>query len=236
MKTRARKFVHMGINYVVLPTVSIDQRKSLQFQEALLSAGIDFTSVALQDQQIRVQRKPPLPLEIRVIVQAAKPKSLAQVLILGPAPYNALNNFASEVEAVLQAFEQTWPAPHRQIVSSDVTLRCLYPSTSEHAFQEIWEGRLGQSPAALTALGRPVLGGGLRFVMPPQAGDPQPTQIEVKIESFFQDAQKIFVETQFLWPGSRPIGTPFEPAAKLQQANAYILEHVHAFLSGQATG
>jgi len=50
-------------------------------------------------------------------------------------------------------------------------------------------------------LGKPILGGGLRFVMPPIENDqPEPTAIEVKIESFLADPARLYVETQFSWP------------------------------------
>ena len=231
MKVESRRFIHMGINYVTVPKPQIDQQASLAFQGALLAAGIDFTGIELGDNQIKVLRKSPLPLEIRVMAKTAQPKAFGQVLVLAPDPYRALNNFASEVEAVLEAFGQAWPAANRQILSCDVTLRCLYPSTSEHAFQELWEHKLHQPQTSLAKLGRRVLGGGLRFVMPPQAGDPEPTQIEVKIESFLQDAKKIFIETRFLWPESKPAGTPLAATARLDQANAYILNQVQAFMT-----
>ncbi|MBN1579217.1 MAG: hypothetical protein JXA89_00845 [Anaerolineae bacterium] len=231
MKAESRRFIHMGINYVTLPNPQIDQQASLTFQSALLSAGIDFTTIELSENQIKVLRKSPLPIEIRVMTKATQPKSFGQILVLAPDPYRALNNYSSEVEAVLEAFAQAWPAPNRQILSCDVTLRCLYPSTSEHAFQELWEQRLHRPQSSLARLGRPVLGGGLRFVMPPQAGEPEPTQIEVKIESFLQDAKKIFIETRFLWPEARPVGTPFGATARLEQVNAYILNEVQAFMT-----
>ena len=234
MKAESRRFIHMGINYVTLPNPQIDQQASLAFQSALLSAGIDFTAIELGENQIKVLRKSPLPLEIRVMTKSAHPKALGQILVLAPDPYRALNNYGLEVEAVLEAFAQAWPAPNRKILSCDVTLRCLYPSTSKHAFQELWEQRLHQPQASLAKLGRPVLGGGLRFVMPPQAGEPEPTQIEVKIESFLQDPNKVFIETRFLWPESKPVGTPFGAIARLNQVNAYILSEVQAFMTDNA--
>jgi hypothetical protein len=45
-----------------------------------------------------------------------------------------------------------------------------------------------------------VLGGGLRLVMPPVKEGAEPVQIEIKIESFFRESQKLFIETFFVWP------------------------------------
>jgi hypothetical protein len=107
----------------------------------------------------------------------------------------------------------------------------LYETSAEHAFQELWEMRLRQPPDSLAVLGRPVLGGGLRFVMPPQPDDPEPVQIEVKIESFLRDTKKIFVETQFAWPSPMSPGAPF-PVNRLEQVNKYIEESVISFITG----
>jgi len=141
-----------------------------------------------------------------------------------------LHHFISEVKAILEAFEQAWPLQNRQILRCDVTLRCLYQSTGEHAFQELWEKRLQQPRDSLGKLGK-VLGGGLRFIIPPpQAGDPESAQVELKIESFLRDTKRIFIETQLVWPEPRPPGSDFAPADKLNQANQYIENKVHAFM------
>lgn len=230
MRPDSRQIIHMGINYVILPIPIIDQEHFLKFQDSLISKGIDFTHAACEKNEIRAWRNPPLPLQISAIAQTARPQPLGQILIVAPTPNRPLDNFASETEAVLEAFDQTWVPQNRQIISCDVTIRCLYQSTSEHAFKELWEDRLLQSSASLASLERNVLGGGLRFVMPPQPRDPQPTQVEVKIESYLRDTKKIFVETQFAWPQPKPPGSDFDPRIRLDQANNYILNQVHAFM------
>jgi len=194
------------------------------------SVGIDFSHVALEESQIRVWRNPPLPLEIRAVAQTSQPQPFGQILIIAPNPNRHLESFISEVTASLDAFNQTWPPQNRRILSCDVTLRCLYQSTSEHAFQELWEERLRQPSDSLARLERRVLGGGLRFVMPPQQGDAEPTQVEVKIESFLRDTKKIFIETQFTWPAPKPLGVDFDPAVRLNQTDEYIQNQVHAFM------
>jgi hypothetical protein len=232
MKPESRRFLHMGINYIVLPAPQIDRRISLGFQEALISAGIEFTNSAVEENHILVQRKPPFPLEMRVAVQISQPQPFGQILIIAPHPNRRLENFISETEAVLNAFVKNWPSASRQILSCDVALRCLYESTSRHAFEELWERRLGQPSESLGVFRRKVLGGGLRFVMPPQPGDIEPSQVEVKIESYLQDPKKVFVETQFMWPNPSPPGSPFNAADRLHEVNNFITDQVHAFLMG----
>jgi len=230
MRPDSRQIIHMGINYVILPMPMVDQEHNLKFQSSLIAKGVDFTNLALEESQIRIWRNPPLPLEIRVSAQTSQPQPFGQILVIAPNPNRPLENFISEVVAVLEAFNQTWLPQNRRILSCDVTLRCLYQSTSEHAFRELWEERLCQPPDSLAKLERRVLGGGLRFVMPPQQGDTEPTQVEVRIESFLRDTKKIFIETQFTWPAPKPPGTDFAPATRLNQANEYVENQVHAFM------
>ena len=144
----------------------------------------------------------------------------------------SLDLLTREAEAAVRAFEATWGKERRQIISSDAAFRDLYETSAEHAFQELWEQRLGQSAQSLAILGRPVLGGGLRFVMPPLPDEVEPLQIEVKIESFLRDTKKLFVETQFAWPAPTSPGAPFDPAGKLKQLDDYIEHVVTSFLVG----
>jgi hypothetical protein len=232
MKPESRRIIHMGINYVIVPVPEINKEAGLKFQQSLISEGIEFTDFTLEEKQIFIQRKPPFPLQARVSRQISPPQPFGQVLVIAPNPNRSLETFAWEAQAVLSAFGQTWPSTHRQILSCDVALRCLYQSTSAHAFKELWEERLHQPKELLDKLDRKVLGGGLRFVMPTQESDPEPTQVEVKIESFLKDTGQIFVETQFFWPEPKPPGSPFQPDERLKQVNEYILNQVHAFLEG----
>lgn len=225
----SREIIHMGINYVISPAPVINKRIQLDFQNSLLDQGIDFARVAINEQEILVAREAPTSLEIKVIAVPAAP--VGQLLVVAPFPNRDLSMFAEEVKAITNAFDSTWPAKNRQIISSDATLRDLYETSGEHAFQELWEIRLGQSSDALNMLGRPVLGGGLRFVMPPQPDDLEPIGIEVKIESFLRDTRKIFVETQFTWQ-PMPAGAVFDPVKRLNQINQYVEEKVIPFITG----
>lgn len=229
MNPESRMTIHMGINFVVSPMPTIDMERNLNFQESLVTQGIDFAKVELKEREIRVVREAPTVLQIKV---AALGPPTGQLVILAPQPLRALSLFAKEAEAVAGAFNSTWPEKRRQIISCDATLRDLYEASGEHAFQELWETRLGQPRESLGVLGRPVLGGGLRFVMPPRADDPEPVQIEVKIESFLRDTKKIYVETQFTWPAPRLPGTPFDPESRLKQVDAYVENEVVSFITG----
>lgn len=230
MNPESRVTIHMGINFVVSPMPTIDQQSSLSFQQSLVNYGIDFSKVELKEREILAVREAPTALEVRVA--ALGPPSVGQLVILAPDPRRPLDLFGKEAESVVKAFDSNWPQKRRQIISCDATLRDLYESSGEHAFQELWETRLRQSRDSLAVLGRPVLGGGLRFVMPPLPNDPEPLQIEVKIESFLRDTKKIYVETQFVWPSPMPPGRPLDAMSRLKQVDKYIEHEVVSFITG----
>lgn len=228
----SRTTIHMGINFVISPVPTIDMPRHLIFQQSLVSQGIDFEKTDFKEQEILVIREAPTPLHVRIAVLGPP---TGQLVILAPHPRRDLGLFAREAEAVVRAFDATWPEENRQLIGCDATLRDLFEASGEHAFRELWETRLGQSRDALAVLGRPVLGGGLRFVMPARREDPQQPQVEVKIESFLRDTKKIFVETQFAWPPPRPPGEVFDPRNRLQQVDAYIENEVISFVTGGST-
>jgi hypothetical protein len=202
----------------------------LRFQQSLATSGIDFSHVELKEREIVIIREASPRLEIKIAALPGAP--LGQLLIVSPDPRCDVRLFAKDVEAIIQALEATWTIPNRQIISSDVTIRDLYESSSEHAFQELWEGRLKQPPDSLARLGRPVLGGGLRFVMPPVSDEPDPHQIEVKIESFLRDSKKVFVETQFTWTVPAFPSAPWDAQKRLEQVDRYVEDQVETFIVG----
>ncbi|MCL4488820.1 MAG: hypothetical protein M1570_11915 [Chloroflexi bacterium] len=230
MNTETRQTIHFGINFVFSPIPSMDRQSNLRFQQALLAAGLDFSQNQIHERELMVLREGSPRLEAKVALLPSAP--LAQLLIVSPDSRTDLNLFVKDVQAVLDAFNATWQAPNRQLVSSDVTLRDLYEATGEHAFKELWETRLGQAPDSLSRLGHPVIGGGLRFVMPAQANEPNSAQVEVKIESFLQNPKKIFVETQFTWATPSSPGAPFEAERRLKEVDRYVEDQVEAFIVG----
>ena len=151
---------------------------------------------------------------------------IGQLLIAAPQPNRPLISFIEDAEMVVQAYRRVWPGPI-QIVRRDCTLRYLYAVREGHAMQFLWERRLHQTEEGLSALGRPVLGGGLRLVMPARAQMPEDAGVEVKIESFLSDARQLFLEAQFTWetpalPGAEPDPRP-------------LIEAVDAFIDGPLT-
>lgn len=229
MNPNSRQTIHIGMNFNFLPMVTIDRRSYIDFQNALLEEGIEISNTTLQEKhEITLRRDMPSHLEVKII--ALGPPAVGQLLIIAPHPSCDVELFIQEAEAVIRAFDTTWQEKNRHLMRSDATIRSLFETDAEHAFKELWETRLQQTEQSLAIFGRPVLGGGLRFVMPPKVDDTIPVQIEVKIESFLLDTKKIFVETQFIWPFPNPSDQSFDPKTRLHQVDNFIKEKVLSFI------
>jgi hypothetical protein len=157
---------------------------------------------------------------------------VGQLLIVAPHPKRPVDSVAREAEDIARAFSDTWAFSQRQVLSCDATIRDLYETSSEHAFIELWEKRLHQSPESIKAFGRPILGGGLRLVMPPVPQNQSEPMIEVKIESYLKDTSKLFLEAQFTWRQPEPPGVPLNPTARLERVDNYIQKEVVGFMEG----
>lgn len=223
MNIESRQTIHAGINFIFVPPPDLDKVSVLKFQEHLDEYNIEITHVEYRDQGIVALRQPKMPLQITI--NNLEPAHTGQFLIVTPNPSRPLDSVEAEAEDIVKVFDLVWPKERRQILSSDVTIRALYNTSSEHAFKEIWETKLGQAPDRLSALGTGLLGGGLRFVLPP-SNDGHLT--EVRIESFLQDSSKLFIEVQFKWLG--PLGANFDPTDRLELVDTYIHDHVEPFI------
>jgi hypothetical protein len=230
MKPQSRYIIHYGINFIIIPVPAISHQTSLRFQQAIISHGLDFVRVENLKNQITIIRDSPSPLHLTV---GALESQVGQFLIVAPNPKSSVELFIQEAEAAVAAYAEVWPAPNRQILKCDATLRELHETTSEHAFQELWERRLGQSPQSLKVFGKPIRGGGLRFVMDPLPNESEPVQIEIKIESFLRDTTKLFVESQFIWPKPTQPGIEFNVQERFSMMNSYIEKQVYDFIKGE---
>ena len=92
---------------------------------------------------------------------------VVQLVILLSHPEYSIELVEEEVDRIVGIFNNIWPTSGKQLIGCDATIRTLFDSTSKHAFQEIWETRLNQKKEELGILGRPIQGGGIRFVLPP---------------------------------------------------------------------
>lgn len=164
---------------------------------------------------VLVRQAPPLHVTVGLVGPG-----LAQLLIAAPQPNRPLVSFIEDAEMVVVAYRRVWSGPI-QIVRRDCTLRYLYAVREGHAMQFLWERRLHQTEDALSALGRPVLGGGLRLVMPPRPTLPDDAGVESKIESFLSDSRQLFLETQFIWETPAPPGMEPDPRPLIEAVDAF---------------
>lgn len=225
----SRNTLYMGINFVISPSPRIKTSTNLKFQKSLVDRGIEFSNVAFQENDIAIERQAPTPLIVRVL--STQSPAIGQLVIVAPQTGSGLELFVKESEATVEAFHATW-LTKRQVLASDVTFRDFYETSAQHAFQELWEGFLGQSGDALSPLGWSIQGGGLRFVIPPNPNDSEPIEIQLRIESFLQDTKKIWIESIFKWVQPMSPGEPLDPRSRLSQVDSYIENNVVPFITG----
>lgn len=225
MNSQSGILLHMGINYLLTPLSVIDKRRFLAFQTALINEGIEYDEAKHTEREINLLRQNS-PLQIRVIISNSP---LGQILVAAPRPEGGLEMFGRQAQAVIEAFAKTWPEA-KQVVTCDGTVRYLFESDASHAFEEIWETRLKQSKAELAIFDTPVGGGGLRFVLPAMVNQPDPAEIELKIESYLQNPKKIFVDVRFKWLKAKPVDDGIDPADRLRIIDRFVEEKVIAFM------
>ena len=218
MRPDTKQGFHFGTNFLFAPAPTSDPASLLNFQQRLAeaSATLVFDQAQRTPTGVALARQA-LPLQITVGLVGP---GLGQLLIAAPQPNRPLVSFIEEAEMIVQAYRRVWPAPV-QIVRRDCTLRYLYAVREGHAMQFLWERRLHQTEAGLRPLGRPVLGGGLRLVMPPPPDAAHDPGIEVKIESLLADARQLFLETQFVWELAPATGGDLDPRPLIEAVDAY---------------
>ena len=224
-----RQLIFAGVNFVFAPGAEVTQERQLAFQTQLVNRQMEFDQSRRDGNQIILLRTLGSHLQIQVLGGGTP---VGQLLVIAERPVHTLDLIKKEMDEVVAAFEGCWGQP-QQIVARDATIRLLFATDGGHAFQYLWEDRLGQSDTDLSALGRPVQGGGLRFVMPPIG---EKFQIELKVESFLTDSSKLFLETQFVWPQPETAGSRMHPDKTLDQVYQYATGPALAFALGNENG
>lgn len=176
---------------------------------------------------VLMRQAPPLHVTVGLVGPG-----IGQLLIAAPQPNRPLISFIEDAEMVVLAYRRVWPGPI-QIVRRDCTLRYLYAVREGHAMQFLWERRLHQTEGALSALGRPVLGGGLRLVMPARPDVRDDAGVEAKIESFLSDSRQLFLETQFVWETLAPPGAEPDPRPLIEAVDGFIDGPLTQFVTGE---
>ena len=228
---QSRTSVHFSINFVIAGAWTPDKAKTVDFQKALLDNGLDFSQTTARPKSFTLSRTEPSHLQVKL--ESPAPQISGIQIISAPPAYD-LEMFIQEACAATGAYQQTYPANQYQIIRCGAKIQHFYSSRA-HAFQYLWETRLGQSPQDFRCLGqRPVAGGGLRLVMPPHAKEnEEPCSIELRIESSFREPRKLLIETAFVWP--KPLllqkDEKFDPASRLISLEQYATNEVWTFLT-----
>lgn len=222
---------HFSLQYLLAGTWMPERIKTIEFEKALLDNGLDFAETHLHDKGFILTRSQPSPLQIKLETPG---QQVMTITVLSQAPQYDLEMFCRDTEAVTEAFEKTWPSEHYQLLTATGKIHHLY-SASVHAFKYLWEDRLGQLPQDFAVLGsRPVAGGGLRLLIPPHSVDgSEPVSIELRIESFLRETNKLFVETVFTWPRPRIVNKSagFDPQRQMEQIENFAANEVWAFIT-----
>jgi hypothetical protein len=221
--------IHLGVNLVIAPFPSINQTSSIAFQQSIVTHGLEYQKVINEENKLVLIREKPTPLQITLGLVNAP--NIGQMIIIAPNPNRPINVFINEAETVAQAFLSVWNAPY-QVLASDTSIKELHETSTDHAFQEIWEERLKQPHDSLLFFDRPVRAGGLRFILDPKSGEENPVRIEVKIESLIDNSKKISIETQFFYLRPPP-GSGFDIGKRIEDTNSYVTNQVYNFLKGK---
>ncbi len=224
MRPDTKQAIHYGVDFIFAPPPNLNTGVALAFQQRLAEPEIGVTFDQMQVQKaptgqpmgyVFVRQSPALQV---TIAQPGPP--VGQLLIVASNPSKLEQDFITDAEAVVRAFRETWPGP-LQVLRRDCTIRNLYAVNAPHAFQYLWAQRLHQSEDAIQEFGRPILGGGLRFVMPPRPDVPNDPTLEVKIESLLRDPRQLFVETQAVWEAPLPADEEPNPRQLLETVVEY---------------
>jgi len=228
---QSRTSVHFSINYAIASGWTPDKAVTVDFQKALLDNGLEFSQTNAGPRSFTLSRTQPSHLQVKL--ESPAPQVSGIYIISSPPTYD-LEMFIQEASSATDAYQQTYRTGQYQIIRCAAKIQHLY-SSQTHAFQYLWERRLGQSPEDFRCLGpRPVAGGGLRFVMPPQEiPEQEPCSVELRIESLFREPRKLLVETAFIWPKPMLLGEgeKFDSAFRLNTLEQYATNEVWEFLT-----
>lgn len=227
----------MGVNFIVAPRPDLSKGRHLEFQRRLAEENVEFDQVLRNQGQLVFVRGGPKILRVQ-LGELPNQAPVGQLLIIEDANMEvgsvdsgvSLEMFAADADTICDVFQEVWPEG-RQILSRDAAVHELHDSGAEHAFTFLWETRLRQPEESLRKWGRSVLGGGLRFVMPPMEDEADPKMVEVKIESFLRDPSKVYLDAIMQWPRPAAEGL-MEPRMLVDEVCGFVRERVIPFVKG----
>jgi len=227
----SRTSVYFQMSFVLAMRWLAEKSRLVDFEKSLLDRSLEFSQTNSIANSFTMLRTEPSNLQVKLHSPAPQ---LCSIQIIGVHPGYELEMFSKDCSAVTEGYKSVWSSGQYQIVQATAKIQHLYSSQS-HAFEYLWEQRLGQSPDDFRCFGqRPVAGGGLRLVMPPHAGDgEEPRSIELRIESFLREPRKLMIETAFVWPKPKVLqkDDEFGATAYLAEVESYATNEVWMFLT-----
>ena len=228
---QSKTSVFFNVGFLMASPFPNDRTRTVDFQKALLQAGLEFSQTASRANSFILTRTEPSNLQVKL--ESPGPQ-VSAVNITAQNPQYGLEAFIHDADAVTDAYQKTFPAQQYQLIQRSARINHLY-SCQAHAFKYLWEDRLGQSPDDFKTLGRrPVAGGGLRFVLPAHAqAEGQPYSIEIRAGSAMREPGKLVVETIFVWPKPYIVTAEnkFDLGSILHQVEQYAADEVFSFLT-----
>mgnify|MGYP001590600389 CR=1 FL=1 len=224
-----KRHFHFGVNFVFSPPVNFTAERFAEFQRLLAepSCGLAFDALERHPSGSAVSLRRTSGSPLVVTVQSPAPP-ISQLLIIASNPSCLKRDFVAEADSVIQAFVRLMGAPN-QLLNRDCTIRHLYAVSEDHAFRYLWERRLSQGSESFSVLGRPILGGGLRLVLPARPDVAEDPVVELKYESLLNDSNLLFLECQFAWQttaaGDKMLAEPMIAAVE-----DFITEHAVPFI------
>jgi hypothetical protein len=228
MLANSARVIHIGLNYQIAPKRPINIEEKLEFQKQLNKIGLEADNIVKKQNGIGIKASyEGIPVVVEDIMNSP---NTGQLLILMPENPNG-SLFPKVADEIGRIYLEVFKDPKPQVIpAKDGCIRKVYSCKPEyeHAFAYIWEKLLGKSPRDLQAFDKPIQGGGLRFVMPPQPGEFIETQ--VKIESLLADTKLLWVEVIMKWIQPEKVENRFKAAELYSKINDYLDKNVVSFM------
>lgn len=222
MRAESKRSFHFGVTFVFAPGEPVSPASILRFQQQLAEVEIGILFDVVQrsgDHPTTLLRRSP-PLQVAIGSIGPQGAQLTQFAITAPDPQRSSDDFTNEAEDLVRVFRAVFPSA-QQVLSRACSIHSLYAVQGTHAFQYLWERRLHQAGAELQLLERPILGGGVRFVLPPPVDGSNSALVELKIESLLSDPSQLYVDTAFTWQVPSGIDIAADPGAMIAEVAAY---------------
>jgi hypothetical protein len=236
LNTESKTPLHYQVVFSFAPGPELSPANVLKYLQQLAQAprGISFQETRHAERSLTFLRvAPPLTVQIgswQGALDITKGPSTSFLDIEAVHPSGEQSEFCDSARDVLAAYGEVWGVPI-QFVQRECIVRYLFEVQQSHAFQYLWEQRLHQRVEELSAFKRPILGGGLRFVMPARDRVNEPLY-DVKIESFLSNPKQLFVELHATWGPSLSTADD-DPMAIFQTTTDYVSGSVMAFLTSE---